>query len=99
MSVAYISVRSRSRVTRSHEAQSVPLNALPTQASAGCWSQPRLLCQVLQSGSGFTVALNNGAPVSKEGNKRFMQLLEESLPIHSVVARYGHRVDAFTVAW
>lgn len=56
-------------------------------------------CQVLQSGSGFTVDLNNGAPVSREGNKRFMQLLKESLQIHSVVARHGYCVDAFTVAW
>lgn len=97
MSVAYISVRSRSRVTRSHGAQSVSLNAFPTQALQAAGA--KALCQVLQSGSGFTVDLNNGAPVSREGNKRFMQLLKESLQIHSVVARHRYCVDAFTVAW
>lgn len=43
------------------------------------------MAEVLQSGSNFTVELNNGAPVSREGNNRFVQLLKESLQIYSVL--------------
>jgi len=67
------------------------------QPVEGLWSQG-FVAEVLQLGLNFTVELNNGAPVSREGNNRFMQLLKESLQISSLVASYWSSMDAFTVA-
>lgn len=87
MSVAYMSIRPRAWVTSEPRGKVSVTNCTPNSEPVQA-AGAKAVCQVLQSGSGFTVDFNNGAPVSREGNKRIMQLLKESLQIYSVVARY-----------
>ena len=65
--VCCICEHSRTQVTLEPWGKIITLTQLQAQARAGCWSQA--LCQVLQSGSGFTVDLNNGASVCRDGNE------------------------------